>query len=98
MTAAAVRALGGGMLGRLAPKTAEEAGAIRDAGMSIEHVHDRDDLVSGDAVFAASGVSGGALLAAPRRDGDTTLAESLLIAEGCVQFIRHITVGRAPTG
>ncbi|MHC1560731.1 class II fructose-bisphosphatase [Actinomycetospora sp. C-140] len=95
MTAAAVRALGGGMLGRLAPKTAEEAAAIRDAGMSIEQVYDRDDLVSGDAVFAASGVSGGALLAAPRRDDDSTLAESLLIANGWVQFIRHITFERA---
>jgi fructose-1,6-bisphosphatase II len=98
MTAAAVRALGGGMLGRLAPRTDEEAAAVRGAGLSLERVLDRDDLVSGDAVFAASGVSGGALLSAPRRVEHTTLTESLLISDGRVQFIRHMTVGRASAG
>ena len=47
MTAAAVRALGGGMLGRLAPKTDEEADAIRGAGMSVDRIYERDELVGG---------------------------------------------------
>lgn len=91
MTAAAVRALGGGMVGRLAPKTADEAAAIRAAGMSIERIYDRDELVGGDALFAASGISGGPLLAAPRRVDGTTVVESLLITHGQVRLIRHTT-------
>jgi fructose-1,6-bisphosphatase II len=96
MTAAAVRALGGGMLGRLAPKTDDEADAVRRAGMDIDHVYDRDELVSGDALFVATGISGGPLLAAPRRSDGTTLAESLLISKGQVRHIRHTTFEPIP--
>lgn len=96
MTAAAVRALGGGMLGRLAPKTSEEAAAIRAAGMSVERVHDRDELVGGDALFAVSGISGGPLVAAPRRVDGVTVAESLLITKGQVRHVRHTTFDPIP--
>jgi fructose-1,6-bisphosphatase II len=97
MTAAAVRALGGGMLGRLAPKTSEEADAIRGAGMSVDRIYERDELVGGGALFAASGISGGPLLAAPRRVDGTTVAESLLVTDGQVRFIRHLTFEPIPT-
>ena len=96
MTAAAVRALGGGMLGRLAPKTDDEAAAIRQAGMSIDRIYDRDELVGGDALFAATGVSGGSLLAAVRRAEGTTLAESLLITGGQIRHVRHTTFEPIP--
>ncbi|NYD36531.1 fructose-bisphosphatase class II family protein [Actinomycetospora corticicola] len=96
MTAAAVRALGGGMLGRLAPKTDDEAAAVRHAGMSVDRIYDRDELVGGDALFAATGVSGGSLLAAPRRADGTTLAESLLITDGQIRHVRHTTFEPIP--
>jgi fructose-1,6-bisphosphatase II len=84
------------MLGRLAPKTDDEAAAIRNAGMSVERIYERDELVAGDALFAATGISGGSLLAAPRRVDGTTLAESLLITDGQVRHIRHTTTEPIP--
>jgi fructose-1,6-bisphosphatase II len=91
MTAAAVRALGGGMLGRLAPQRAEEADAIRAAGMSLDRVYERDELVTGDAFFVATGVSGGPLLGRPRECDGRQIAESLLISKGQVRHITHTT-------
>ncbi|WP_326837343.1 fructose-bisphosphatase class II family protein [Amycolatopsis rhabdoformis] len=91
LTAAAVRALGGGMLGRLAPQRDEEAAAIRAAGLSLDRVYDRDELVSGEAFFVATGVNGGPLLGRPRRSNGVTVAESLLISRGQVRHITHTT-------
>ncbi|GAB3588390.1 class II fructose-bisphosphatase [Amycolatopsis endophytica] len=91
MTAAAVRALGGGMLGRLAPQRPEEAEAIRAAGMSLDRVYDCDELVGGDAFFVATGVSGGPLAGRPRESDGTTIAESLLISRGEIRHITHTT-------
>jgi fructose-1,6-bisphosphatase II len=89
MTAAAVRALGGGMLGRLAPQRAEEADAIRAAGMSTDRVYDCAELVTGDAFFVATGVSGGPILGRPRKCDGRAIAESLLISQGQVRHITH---------
>ncbi|TWG07806.1 class II fructose-bisphosphatase [Saccharopolyspora dendranthemae] len=96
MTAAAVRALGGDMLGRLAPQREDEAAAIRAAGMSVDRVLTRDELVGGDALFAATGVSGGSLLSRPRESGGTVTAESLLISSGQVRRVTHTTFGSLP--
>ncbi|WP_243795128.1 class II fructose-bisphosphatase [Saccharopolyspora gloriosae] len=93
MTAAAVRALGGDMLGRLAPQREEEADAIRAAGMDVDRIYVRDELVGGDALFAATGVTGGALLSEPRESGGTVLAESLLVSRGEVRRVSHTTFG-----
>jgi fructose-1,6-bisphosphatase II len=84
------------MLGRLAPKTDEEADAVRAAGMDLDRIYDRDDLVGGDALFVATGISGGPILAAPRRSDGTTLAESLVISDGQVRHIRHTTFESLP--
>lgn len=93
MTAAAVGALGGGMLGRLAPQRDEEADAIRAAGMSLDRVYDCAELVAGDAFFVATGVNGGPLLGRPRIGGGTTVVESLLISRGQIRHITHTTFG-----
>ncbi|GAA1234213.1 hypothetical protein GCM10009676_17250 [Prauserella halophila] len=95
MTAAAVGALGGGMLGRLAPQRDEEADAIRVAGMSLDRIYSCDELVAGDAFFVATGVSGGNLLGRPQaRDGAAT-AESLLISRNQIRRIAHTTFDEA---
>lgn len=92
MTAAAVCALGGGMLGRLAPQRAEEAAAVRAAGMDVDRVYDSTELASGRAVFVATGITGGVLLARPHRVGAMTTAESLLISAGEIRRIRHTSL------
>lgn len=92
MTAAAVCALGGGMLGRLAPQRAEEAAEIRAAGMDVDRIYDGSELASEGALFVATGITGGTLLARPRRVGGTTVAESLMISAGEVRWVRHTTL------
>ncbi|WP_020661078.1 class II fructose-bisphosphatase [Amycolatopsis benzoatilytica] len=91
MTAAAVRALGGGMLGRLAPQRDEEADAIRAAGMSLDRVYECDELAAGDAFFVATGVTGGSLLDRPRNCDGKTTCESLLISRGEIRYLTHTT-------
>lgn len=96
MTAAAVRGLGGGMLGRLAPQRDDEADAIHAAGRDLDYIYNCDELVSGDAIFVATGISGGSLLGRPRESEGTVLAESLLISSAQVQHISHTTFGSIP--
>lgn len=97
MTAVAVRALGGGMLGRLAPQRAEEADAIRAAGMSLDRIYTCDDLVTGDAFFVATGVSGGPLAGRPQERDGTVISESLLISKGQIRHITDTTFEQIPS-
>jgi fructose-1,6-bisphosphatase II len=63
IAACAVRALGGAMLGQLAPQKDEERVAIKVAGLDIYQVLTEADLVrSEDVFFAASGITDGVLL------------------------------------
>jgi fructose-1,6-bisphosphatase II len=91
MTACAVRALGGFMQGRLAPQRRDEAEAVANAGLSTEHVYELDELAAGDGVFAATGVTGGALLRRPWRQDDRTYTESIVISAGSVRRIVEAT-------
>jgi fructose-1,6-bisphosphatase II len=89
MTACAVRALGGRMQARLAPQRDDEAAALARAGLDTERIYELEDLVAGESMFAATGVTGGALLRAPwRRDGQLC-TESIVIAAGSVRRIVH---------
>jgi len=87
MTACVARALGGGMQGRLAPQKEDEAKAVADAGLDVERVLQRDDIVGGAAIFVATGISGGSLLSRPWRSEGTTFTESILITAGRVQRV-----------
>jgi fructose-1,6-bisphosphatase II len=63
ISAAAIKCLGGQILGRLWPRNDEERRAADEAGYEIERVLEVGDLVGGnDAFFAASGVTDGDLL------------------------------------
>jgi fructose-1,6-bisphosphatase II len=87
MTACAARALGARMQARLAPQRADEAAALARAGLDSERIYEADDLVDGESLFAATGVTSGALLRAPwRRDGQLC-TESIVIAAGSVRRI-----------
>jgi fructose-1,6-bisphosphatase II len=87
MTACAVRALGGFMQGRLAPQRPREAEAVANAGLSTERVYELDELAAGDALFVATGVTGGALLRRPWRQDGHTYTDSIVIAAGSVRRI-----------
>lgn len=84
ITACAVRALGGAMQARLAPQREDEARRLAAEGAELERVHRAEDLASGQAVFAACGISGGELLRAPFLSGAEIQTESLLLTRGAV--------------
>src|SRR5437879_5790218 len=80
ISAAAVKCLGGQILGRLWPRDDAERGAAIDAGYDLERVLTRDELVAGeDVFFSATGVTDGDVLQGvryPSAGGATT--ESLV--------------------
>jgi fructose-1,6-bisphosphatase II len=92
LTACAVRALGGGMQGRLAPEGADEKRALAEAGADLEQVLELDDLALGETLFAASGISGGALLRAPWESAGATHTESILVTAGTVRRVVEYAV------
>jgi fructose-1,6-bisphosphatase II len=98
LTACAVRALGGGMQGRLAPEGAEEESALAASGADLERVLELDDLARGETLFAATGVSGGALLRGPWESGGATLTESILVTAGTVRRVVEYAVEHPTDG
>jgi fructose-1,6-bisphosphatase II len=107
LSAAAIKCLGGELLGRLWPRDDEERKAAVDAGYDLDEVLDADRLVAGkDVFFAATGVTDGDLLQGVRYldDGHAT-TESLVMRSrsGTVRTVqarhdrpklREITGGR----
>ena len=63
ISAAAIKCIGGQILGRLWPRNDDERRAATDAGYDLDEVLDRDRLVGGnDIFFAATGVTDGDVL------------------------------------
>jgi fructose-1,6-bisphosphatase II len=80
ITAAAVKCTGGGVLGRLHPRTDEERSAAIDAGYDLSQVLTADDLVAGnDAFFSATGVTDGDVLQGVRYQADHATTESIVM-------------------
>lgn len=80
LSACAVRALGGGMLARLAPQTAEERAAITQSGLDLKRIFTVEDLVTSDDIFfAATGLTGTPILPGIRYKGSHAETHSLLI-------------------
>jgi len=80
LAAAAIKCLGGQILGRLWPRDEAERKEATDAGYDIDRVLQADDLVSGDdAFFAATGVTDGDLLDGVRYDKGRASTESLIM-------------------
>ena len=80
ISAAAVKCLGGQLLGRLWPRDDSERRAALENGYDLERVLTRDDLVAGeDVFFSATGITDGDVLQGvryPSAGGATT--ESLV--------------------
>jgi fructose-1,6-bisphosphatase II len=79
LSAAAIKSMGGQMLGRLWPRDDDERSRAADAGYDLSEVLDVDRLVAGnDVFFAATGVTDGDLLEGVRYVGATATTESLV--------------------
>ena len=79
-TACAIKALGGHIQGILAPGTDDEKQKGLDAGLKFDHVYEADELVASDnAIFVATGVTDGGLVAGVRRMGPIIRTESVIL-------------------
>ena len=90
IAACAVRALGGAMLGQLAPQRADETEAVRAAGLDTTRVFNETELVGSDDVFfAATGITDGVLLQGVRytTDGPTTASMVMRGKTGTVRTV-----------
>jgi fructose-1,6-bisphosphatase II len=81
ISAAAIKGLGGQLLGRLRPRDEDERRRALDAGYDLEKVLGVEDLVQGqDVFFSATGVTDGDLLQGVRyRGGGAATTESLVL-------------------
>jgi fructose-1,6-bisphosphatase II len=80
ISAAALKAVGGGIQGKLWPRTPEERQALIDAGYDLDRVLLTDDLVRSDDVFvAATGVTNGALLRGIRYVTGAAITDSIAL-------------------
>jgi fructose-1,6-bisphosphatase II len=80
ITAAALKAMGGAMQGRLWPRDDAERQASIDAGYDLDAVLTEDDLVRGDnCFFAATGITDGELLQGVHYDERGATTQSLVM-------------------
>lgn len=90
ITACAIKAMGGTMMGKLWARTDEERQKALDAGMDFDQVLTIDDLVGSDDVFfAATGVTDGDFLKGVRYAGDRIYTSSMVMRakSGTVRYI-----------
>jgi fructose-1,6-bisphosphatase II len=92
ISAAAIKCLGGQLLGRLWPRDEQERTAALDAGYDLDRVLDCDDLVAGeDIFFSATGITDGDVLQGvryPSAGGATTESLVMRSRSGTVRRIR----------
>lgn len=80
LAAAALKCMGGQFFGKLLFRNDDEKGRAKKAGITnFDRVYTRDDLVRGDVIFAATGVTSGSLLSGIRREPDYVTTETILM-------------------
>ena len=80
ISAAALKSMGGQLLGRLWPRNDGERQAALDAGYDLDRVLTADDLCGGDDVFfSATGVTDGDVFQGVRYRGAGATTESLVM-------------------
>ena len=91
LAAAALRCIGGQMMGRLLFRNDRERGRARKLGIDdFDRKYALEDLARGDVMFAATGVTDGAMLRGVRRGAKGAETESLIMRSrtGTVRTIR----------
>lgn len=91
LAAAALRCIGGQMMGRLVFRNDRERARARKLGIDdLDRKYTLEDLARGDAMFAATGVTDGAMLRGVRRGARGAETESLIMRSktGTVRTIR----------
>jgi fructose-1,6-bisphosphatase II / sedoheptulose-1,7-bisphosphatase len=80
LAAAALKCMGGQIYTRLLFRNADEKTRAAKAGITdLDRVYTRDDMVTDDVIFAATGVTGGTLLPGIKREIGWVTTETLLM-------------------
>ncbi|MCT4558313.1 MAG: class II fructose-bisphosphatase [Pelagimonas sp.] len=80
LAAAALKCMGGQIYGRLVFRNEDEKARASKAGITdFDRVYARDEMVTADVIFAATGVTGGSLLPRLNKEVGWTTTETLLM-------------------
>ncbi|HHX91951.1 MAG TPA: class II fructose-bisphosphatase [Paracoccus sp.] len=80
LAAAALKCMGGQIHGRLVFRNDDERGRAAKAGIrDLGRVYTRDDMVTADVIFSATGVTDGSILSGMKRDPGWLTTETLLM-------------------
>jgi fructose-1,6-bisphosphatase II / sedoheptulose-1,7-bisphosphatase len=80
LAAAALKCMGGQIYGRLMFRNDDERGRAAKAGITdLDKVYSRDEMVTADVIFAATGVTGGSLLPGLKREPGWVETQTLLM-------------------
>jgi fructose-1,6-bisphosphatase II len=91
ITAAAVKCIGGALVGRLRPRDDDEREAATGAGYDLDRVLTHDDLVRGeDVFFSATGVTDGDVLQGVRYEGARGASTESLVMRSRSGTVRRI--------
>jgi len=95
LAASALKCMGGQIYGKLLFRNDDERGRAAKAGITdLDRVYKRDDMVTADVIFAATGVTGGSLLPGIKREaGGWITTETLLMRSktGSVRRMQYRT-------
>lgn len=92
LAAAALKCMGGQFYGKLLFRNEDEKGRARKAGITnFDRVYTRDDLVTGDVIFAATGVTDGSLVPGIKREPGYLTATTVLMRSktGSVRYMTY---------
>jgi fructose-1,6-bisphosphatase II len=91
LSAAAIKCVGGRMLGRLWPRSDEERQTAIDAGYDVDKILTQDDLISGDdCFFSATGVTDGDVLEGVRYVSSGAATTESLVMRSRTGTVRRI--------
>ncbi|ABD55917.1 class II fructose-bisphosphatase [Jannaschia sp. CCS1] len=80
LAAAALKCMGGQMWGRLMFRNDDEKGRAAKAGIEdLDRIYSRDDMVTEDVIFAATGVTDGSILPGIKREPGHLTTETILM-------------------
>ena len=80
LAASALKCMGGQMWGRLLFRNDDERGRARKAGITdLDKIYARDELVTGDVIFAATGVTNGSIVQGVKRGHGFIETETILM-------------------
>ncbi|MEE9427314.1 MAG: fructose-bisphosphatase class II, partial [Paracoccaceae bacterium] len=80
LAAAALKCMGGQMWGRLIFRNDDERGRARKAGITdFDRIYSREDMVTQDVIFAATGVTDGSILKGIKREPGFLETETILM-------------------